>query len=559
MLGSTSPSCSLATSPFTSSSRSPNLKPTSPPKSLSPMVTTPPVPLIVQHAPVPRPVTSIHATADAKRESHAGSRPICRQVEGWAARVHPAFPVVQLPHSSSSAIFERDIEPLVSISPGPLIHPHHPSHSPSSPHQHQPSVATITPHSNPTSSSSVGSTHTHVSMVNPHRISRAQTTAAIEQSVPSVLDSAAELLTSLQDTSGPEGDRIEVEAPVPFGNPSPFFMSGNSFSSSGVTGLGGFSPIGRGCGNVRKFTPQRRWFYLGFKAHAKELYVYVNFANRHEFDLKFTEYSFTAVNDITETWVRPRASFGCYTYFCLLASESGNSRQTRRAATPDVENITMDFSQQMSAAESVATAATSIPESPVAPAAITTASSCASQHRQTSISSTAPGSASTKRFSFFSYTDLLSSTPTSTLPLSSLMDVKGYSGEEPPHLLLNSLDAINHSAGSSSAGGSPPYSPLISPLVLGAPGTGAGLGGASPSKSPAMGAGVSPGPGSRAPSMRSGNRDKDSLIMLEDLVSGEWEREGLGRGLEERLERMERMERMEAQQQQVGVLGVGRA
>ena len=56
--------------------------------------------------------------------------------------------------------------------------------------------------------------------------------------------------------------------------------------------------------------------------------------------------------------------------------------------------------------------------------------------------------------------------------------------------------------------------------------------------------------------MRSGNRDRDSLIMLEDLVGGEWEREGLGRGLEERLERIERME---AQQQQVGVLGVGRA
>ncbi|KAK7458121.1 hypothetical protein VKT23_010029 [Stygiomarasmius scandens] len=224
-------------------------------------------------------------------------------------------------------------------------------------------------------------------------------------------------------------------------------------------------------------------------------------------------------------------------YFSL-ASESGNSRQTSRAAPSDVEGITMDFSQQRPAAESVATAATSIPDplqpqSPAHPQAHP-------QLRQTSISSTASGSASTKRLSFLSYTDLLSSTPTSTLPLSSLTGAKGYSGEEPPHLLLNSLDAINHSAGSSSAGGSPPYSPLISPLVLGAPGTGASVGGASPSKSPAMGAGA------------------DSLIMLEDLVGGEWEREGLGRGLEERLERIERME-VQQQQQQVGVLGVGRA
>ncbi|KAK7458125.1 hypothetical protein VKT23_010033 [Stygiomarasmius scandens] len=102
----------------------------------------------------------------------------------------------------------------------------------------------MTPHSNPTSSSSVGSTHTHVSTV-----PRAQMTAVIEQSVPSVLDSAAELLTSLQDASRPEGDRIEVKAPVPFGNHRPFSMSGYSSPSSGVTGFSGFSPIIRGRGS----------------------------------------------------------------------------------------------------------------------------------------------------------------------------------------------------------------------------------------------------------------------------------------------------------------------
>ncbi|KAK7458122.1 hypothetical protein VKT23_010030 [Stygiomarasmius scandens] len=51
MLGSTSPSRSLATSPFAFPLRSPNLKPTSPPKSSSPTTTTTPMPLIVQHTP----------------------------------------------------------------------------------------------------------------------------------------------------------------------------------------------------------------------------------------------------------------------------------------------------------------------------------------------------------------------------------------------------------------------------------------------------------------------------------------------------------------------------
>ncbi|THU83729.1 hypothetical protein K435DRAFT_871009 [Dendrothele bispora CBS 962.96] len=207
--------------------------------------------------------------------------------------------------------------------------------------------------------------------------------------------------------------------------------------------------------------------------------------------------------------------------------------------------------------------------------------------RLSSTSSTSPSSTTStttttsKCLSFLSYTDILSSTPTSTLPLSSFTGAKGYGGEEPPHLLLNSLDALNNptsvggssfggigggfggggssNAGSSSAGGSPPYSPLISPLVLGASavsplglsinmGTAHTVGGAS--LSPSKSSSITGGAGSRAPSMRSGavgvgSNNRDLLVMLEDLVGGEWEREGLGRGLEERLERIERLERLE--------------
>ena len=73
-------------------------------------------------------------------------------------------------HSSSSAIFERDIEPGI----GQLhSHPAHPS--------------------------------------NPHRTPRSKATEPIETSVPSVLDSAAALLTS---TDAVEESLVAVEAPV---------------------------------------------------------------------------------------------------------------------------------------------------------------------------------------------------------------------------------------------------------------------------------------------------------------------------------------------------------
>ncbi|KAJ7646602.1 hypothetical protein FB45DRAFT_1051262 [Roridomyces roridus] len=73
-------------------------------------------------------------------------------------------------HSSSSAIFERDIEPMHV--------------SPSIPGLRK----------------------------DPHRIPRAKNTEFIEQSVPSVLDSAASILTSM--TSSEDGDSIAVIAPA---------------------------------------------------------------------------------------------------------------------------------------------------------------------------------------------------------------------------------------------------------------------------------------------------------------------------------------------------------
>ncbi|KAI6097786.1 hypothetical protein F5141DRAFT_1147594 [Pisolithus sp. B1] len=88
-------------------------------------------------------------------------------------------------HSSSSAIFERDIEPLGTASPPPSqIHP-----------------------------------------PNPHRIPRSKTTEQLEQNVPSVLDTAAAILTS---ASPMEEDQIAVVTPA---CERPFRPGGSGFAS----------------------------------------------------------------------------------------------------------------------------------------------------------------------------------------------------------------------------------------------------------------------------------------------------------------------------------------
>jgi len=89
----------------------------------------------------------------------------------------------------------------------------------------------------------------------------------------------------------------------------------------------------------------------------------------------------------------------------------------------------------------------------------------------------------TNRLSFISYSDLLSSTPASTLPLASLT-TSASSADPPPHI----------------------------PALTTTP--------ASPARSPAT-------------SLRGLTVHRDSVL---DDLGGEWEREGLGTGLEERLE-----------------------
>ncbi|KAK7001301.1 hypothetical protein R3P38DRAFT_2649322 [Favolaschia claudopus] len=226
-------------------------------------------------------------------------------------------------HSSSSAIFERDIEPIHT---SPILPPG--------------------------------------TKKDPHRIARSKNSEPLEQSVPSVLDSAASILASM---TSDEGDSIAVIAPAPL-------------SMSGL--LDQSAP-----------TPQH---------------------------------------------VVPSPS-------SIPASPSSAPPTARQfdPVTP-VSSSTDNFSAR----------------------------------------------AASKRLSFVSYTDLLSSTPTATQPLSAL----------------------------TAPSGSPSHVP--------------GLSISDPSAGSAYG-------GSGAPSLRNfgfGLGDEDRTM---DDVGGEWEREGLGKGLEERLEALQ--------------------
>ena len=100
-----------------------------------------------------------------------------------------------------------------------------------------------------------------------------------------------------------------------------------------------------------------------------------------------------------------------------------------------------------------------------------------------------------KRLSFISYTDLLSSTPASTLPLSSLT-LSAQVNDPPPHL----------------------------PSVIGIP------------QAQAQGQASSAASIHGSISAAAWVTERDPATDLVSDQGGEWEREGLGRGLEERLE-----------------------
>ncbi|KAF4609514.1 hypothetical protein D9613_012223 [Agrocybe pediades] len=356
--------------------------------------------------------------------------------------------------SSSSAIFERDIEPIMPPSPPTSLHPHHHHHT------------------------------------NPHRIPRAKGTEALEQAVPSVLDSAAAILGGLED--------VEVVAPAA----TPASASSLSFEAIGRTS-GFASPIG----SFRSRSPSPHSAMAG-----QLLSVPVAGGSQAQVQTPASVLGLQLTNAapvLSSSPPRPQlqTSDTASTITGTGSSSSASNNGNNANIVPSITTPTADLSP--------ATSASASPRNN-APLTLSPTGVAPSSPSATSQISYPPSPIHLpkKRLSFMSYSDLISSTPASTQPLSSLTTCASASSE-PPHIpSVSGLNVINaiHAHQTSSAAHSPVLSTAGLPSVLF----------------------QQQSTKSATPSLHV-NRDRDSVVFL-DNVGGEWERQGLGKGLEERLE-----------------------
>ncbi|KAH9849662.1 hypothetical protein C2E23DRAFT_737054 [Lenzites betulinus] len=309
-------------------------------------------------------------------------------------------------HSSSSAIFERDIEPINS----PL------------------SVVS-----------------------DPHHQPRAKFTEEIERAVPSVLDSAAAVLAS-KDGEDDDLDTISIVTPAPL---DPAYHSG---FTSPTSRLSSRSPSPTG-GNRRSL------LFSNSLPGSPPKNVQGSPPTRPTVQ---TSPILPSVS-VPQTTVTPTPTSAYFSVASSAASEAdtGSNSSSPTTATHTEHPLhslqTHIHPQQLSSI----TVPAPFPSHPPSP------------------------KAASKRLSFISYADLLSSTPASTLPLSSFTS-SAMVTEPPPHIpSVVGLPQAQYAA--SSSGGSIHGAPMF---LL----------------------------------------ERDGAAGVADDVGGEWEREGLGKGLEERLE-----------------------
>ena len=298
-------------------------------------------------------------------------------------------------HSSSSAIFERDIEPITPSPP-------HPSH--------------------------------------PHRTPRGKATGQLDHAVPTVLDSAATVLSS------PTDDQVIAIVAPATSELAPLSGLSSRLSSRSP------SPT-RGRASVP---------FMNLPSPSPSLTLPLPTQPVQATPQKFKAQTPPAGSNAEAAGTSPTPTTS---YFGGSVSQEANTDAQPTPTTVASPELAASISQRSSPSV--------LPVSPL------TLSHPPSPHT------------ATKRLSFISYTDLLSSTPSSTLPLSTLT-TSATAADPPPHLLS----------------------------VLGVPQHGGGSASASPRTS------------------FYGDRDvregRDGLFI--DDGGGEWEREGLGQGLEERLE-----------------------
>ena len=325
-------------------------------------------------------------------------------------------------HSSSSAIFERDIEPIVCPSP-----PHTSAHPP-----------------------------------NPHRMPRSKATEQLEHSVPSVLDSAAEILTASLSPS----DDISVISPrLDAGRRSGFTSPIGSLRSRSP------SPLGNG--------PSA--------AHVKSLLLSIPSPSspNHPHTLSPHQPQVGNASPPQGPSTRPIIqttvpASGSVTPPSIITPTTSAYYSTTSSVASSPKTTTLEHFPG------------TVPPVPI-PGAHNTTSSPVSGVLLNPSHPPSPTHSATKRLSFMSYSDLLSSTPTSLVPLSSF--TAPTTSEPPPHLPI--VSGLAQAA----------LPPRV-PFAQGSAGASGASGG--------------------------GAAWRDSMVL--DDVGGEWEREGLGRGLDERLE-----------------------
>ncbi|KAI6156534.1 hypothetical protein BKA82DRAFT_1004670 [Pisolithus tinctorius] len=404
-------------------------------------------------------------------------------------------------HSSSSAIFERDIEPLGTTSP-PLsqIHP-----------------------------------------LNPHRIPRSKTTEQLEQNVPSVLDTAAAVLTS---ASPMEEDQIAVVTPA---YERPFRPGGSGFASPNwslrsrspsPTGTAIRSPPGSTAGPRTSLllsvpgSPSAPLPPLPFPILTPSTSPKDASAGQPQQQRLTIQTSPSALTPSmsppktipnNQPHPSPSASTPTSVYYSTVSTTDG-SQGSPTTTTAEQPPMLLPASQSLSQLQSSAHTATSATPNLNATTTVGTTKMTTHIHSPVSQHSVIPTTAGSpyaagspcihptslshppsptppqKRLSFISYTDLLASTPAATIPLSSFTNCSV--AEPPPHI------------------------PRVSGYTGHTGCTGIGLCGQDRD--------ILTREGGRTASDR-GTGDREGMMMLEDL-GGEWAREGLGRGLEERLE-----------------------
>ncbi|GLB40824.1 hypothetical protein LshimejAT787_0900390 [Lyophyllum shimeji] len=387
-------------------------------------------------------------------------------------------------HSSSSAIFERDIEPLSPPSPQTHHHSHHHHHT-----------------------------------TNAHRIPRSKTTEQIEHSVPSVLDSAAAILASIQNTNASD---VAIVAPAPY--PASFAGSGfaspiGSFRSRSPSPTIGNSLAAHGRANSLLLSiPQQQQQ----QQQPAQPPVSSQPATRPTPSIQTKDVSQPgppAIVTPTSAYysVADESEMGSTIHSADEAEDPAtNAPAPHQIQTPQTPPPTNPFSLPALRPSSSPSSASHV-HSPASPSS-TSPSNPTANPNPASTAATNPNpnanpTAASKRLSFVSYADLLASSPTSTLPLSSLT-FAAAAAEPPPH--LPSVSPLSSPSAGTSLRGFAMSSPTSPADVFGGGAGGGGTGSVRGKRDSALlGAGTGTGM---------------------DDVGGEWEREGLGRGLVERLD-----------------------